>query len=132
MTATPEVIMLQYALQSHQLYAHLRNMDRKPRVHPNGFIQFDVIPGALRLNIWPDQPIPGHPGRIHPIHNHSFDLHSVVLVGALTNVTYSLRQERWITPTYVLHEARRISEHDSILVPTSERGDMATGYTRTF
>jgi|SRR5271157_1905526 len=96
---------------------YLKSLGRKPRVHPNGFIQFDVEPGVLRLNIWPDQVIEGHPGRIHPIHNHSFDLHSVILVGALTNVTYSLRQEAWIKPTHVLHQARRINEHDSVLEP---------------
>jgi hypothetical protein len=98
---------------------YLKSLGRKPRVHPNGFIQFDLEPGVLRLNIWPEQPIPGHPGRVHPIHNHSFDLHSVVLIGALTNVTYSLRQERWITPTHVLHQAQRINDHDSVIAPIS-------------
>jgi hypothetical protein len=95
----------------------LKSLGRKPRVHPNGFIQFDIIPGELRMNVWPERLIEGHPGRIHPIHNHSFDLHSVVMVGALTNVTYSLRQERWMTPTHVLHQARRVNAHDSVLEP---------------
>jgi hypothetical protein len=103
----------------------LKSLGRKPRVHPNGFIQFDIEPGVLRLNVWPDQPIPGHPGRIHPIHNHSFDLYSVILVGALTNITYNIRQERWVKPTHIPHRARRINEHDSVLSPIhSGAGDL--------
>lgn len=96
---------------------YLKALGRSPRVHPNGFVQFDIEPGVLRLNIWPDQGIEGHPGRVHPIHNHSFDLHSVILVGALTNVTYDLRQEAWIKPTHELHVARHIDQHNTVLQP---------------
>jgi hypothetical protein len=101
---------------------YLKSLGRKPRVHPNGFIQFDVEPGVLRLNIWPEQMLEGHPGRVHPIHNHSFDLYSVILVGKLTNITYQTRQDAWIKPTHYLYEARRINEHDSVLERIASAG----------
>jgi hypothetical protein len=95
---------------------YLKSLNRKPRVHPNGFIQFDVEPNIMRLNVWPADPIPGHPGRIHPIHNHSFDIGSTVICGALTNDTYYFEKSTSYV-THVLHEARRVSENDSVLSP---------------
>lgn len=95
---------------------YLKALGRKPRVHPNGFVQFDIEPNILRLNVWPAEPIPGHPGRIHPIHNHSFDIRSKIILGALTNEVFEFTP----APGYgdmVLHTARRIATHDSILVP---------------
>lgn len=110
---------------------YLKSLGRKPRVHPNGFVQFDIEPNILRLNVWPADPIPGHPGRIHPIHNHSFDLKSKIIVGELTNDVYSYEP----APGHgdmVLHTARRINKHDSILVPEAKdrwgRPISAVGY----
>ena len=110
---------------------YLKSLGRKPRVHPNGFVQFDVEPNILRLNVWPETPIPGHPGRIHPIHNHSFDLKSKILLGQLTNDVYAYEP----APGYgdmVLHTARRVNTHDSILVPEAKdrwgRPMAAVGY----
>ena len=112
---------------------YLRSLGRKPRVHPNGFVQFDIEPNILRLNVWPATPIPGHPGRIHPIHNHSFDLRSKIILGSLTNDVY----EYTPAPGYgdvVLHTAQRVGTYDSILVPKAVdrwgRPMPAVGYMR--
>ena len=94
--------------------AKLKAMGRRPRVHPNGFVQFDIEPNILRLNVWPAEPIPGHPGRIHPIHNHCFDINSTIIHGALTNDVYAFQASTDYV-THILHEAERVNEHDSIL-----------------
>lgn len=69
------------------------------RVHPNGFIQLDLIPVAedwhasyqqghsgatLRLHIWnpPDHELP-HQETVNEVHTHVFDMHSNVIVGTL-------------------------------------------------
>lgn len=95
--------------------AGLKSLGRRPRVHPNGFVQFDVEPGILRLNVWPAEPIPGHPGRIHPIHSHSFDIRSRIIAGALTNDVYAFEPSEY--GNYVLHVATRTNAHDSVLAP---------------
>lgn len=101
---------------------YLKSLGRKPRVHPNGFVQLDVEPTIMRLNVWPEKPIPGHPGRVHPIHNHSFDINSTIIYGALTNDTYMFRYtEHAPSVTHILHEAKRINEFDSVLTPIPER-----------
>lgn len=104
---------------------YLKSLGRKPRVHPNGFVQFDIEPNILRLNVWPADPIPGHPGRVHPVHNHSFDLRSRVIHGALTNRTFHFypslipfrREAAVVGDEVVMHEARRVGDHDSVLAP---------------
>ena len=63
-------------------------------------------------------PIPGHPGRIHPIHNHSFDLRSKIILGELTNDVYAF--EPASTGKFILHTASRVNTHDSILVPEAK------------
>jgi hypothetical protein len=88
----------------------------RPRVHPNGFIQLDLdsVHGKQRLHIWPENPL--HHGK-HPIHNHSFDMHSQVLCGALTNITYLFHRDPQRVTT-VLHRAIRVPDtvNESMLV----------------
>lgn len=112
---------------------YLKALGRKPRVHPNGFVQFDVEPNILRLNVWPAEPIPGHPGRIHPIHTHSFDINSTIICGELTNEVY------WFEPTsyatsHVIHEAQRTNEYDSVLrvIPMRSEGYLSFIRRRTY
>lgn len=63
--------------------------------HPLGFLRGDITSNgklALRLHIWSDlQRYEQHP--LWPIHSHSFDLISVVLVGAVRNQIYALNFE---------------------------------------
>jgi hypothetical protein len=76
------------------------------RVHPNGFIQLDLIPteedwhgshqkghsgSTLRLHIWnpPDHPLP-HQGTTNEIHTHVFDMNSNVIRGKMNQRIYSL------------------------------------------
>lgn len=92
----------------------------RPRVHPNGFIQLDLdsLHGEKRrLHVWPETPL--HHGR-HPIHNHSFDLHSEVLCGSLTNLTYLFVPDDTRVTT-VLHRAARVpgTANESTLEPLS-------------
>lgn len=112
---------------------YLKSLGRRPRVHPNGFVQFDIEPNILRLNVWPAEPIPGHPGRIHPIHNHSFDLNSIIIYGALTNDVYAFEPSTYYA-THVLHEARRINDYDSVLAPIERNslGNLLLVSSRTY
>lgn len=111
---------------------YLRSLGNRPRVHPNGFIQLNVLPD-LRINVWPERLPLGHPGRVHPIHDHSFDLFSVIMVGKLTNITYELRQERWASPTHMLWQARKIDDINTQLVPIhSAKGDIRVLKMETF
>jgi hypothetical protein len=112
---------------------YLKSLGRKPRVHPNGFVQFDVEPNIMRLNVWPAEPIPGHPGRIHPIHNHSFDIGSTIICGALTNDVYSFQPSTYYA-THILHEARRVNEYDSVLTPIERNslGNLIREASRTY
>ena len=58
-----------------------------PRVHGNGFIQFDV-PGHpnARLHVWhPDVP---RQKNSTPIHDHTYSFYSTILAGELINITY--------------------------------------------
>lgn len=60
----------------------LRATNRVPRVHGNGFIQFDLTEdGTQRLHVWHDD-IPRQVVAT-PIHDHVFDLHSKVIAGTL-------------------------------------------------
>jgi len=75
------------------------------RVHPNGFIQLDLIPVAedwhasyqqghsgsmLRLHIWepPNHPLP-HQGTVNEIHTHVFDMHSTIIRGTMEQRLFS-------------------------------------------
>lgn len=93
----------------------LRAFGRRPRLHPNGFIQFDIIPSELRLNVWTPEPLRSK--SLHPIHNHSFDIASKVICGMLTNITYGFIPADYIEPfTTVLYQARRLEgSFDSVL-----------------
>jgi hypothetical protein len=77
--------------------------NREPRVHPNGFMQFDLDQptdtndghsgGTKRLHIWhPD--LPRQKTR-SSIHDHVFNMESVILHGKLRQVLFSPRLERY-------------------------------------
>lgn len=98
----------------------------KPRLHPNGFVQLDLIPnGDVRLHVWPDEPLQAQATR-HPIHDHAFDMESVVLLGRMTNVLYTSFPVEQVAfaglfPFYVLHSVHSLG-HDTtetILKPVS-------------
>jgi len=92
----------------------LRALGRRPRLHPNGFIQFDIMPNVWRLNVWTPQALRSKP--LHPIHNHSFDIRSTIITGMLTNITYVFKSSGIGEPfTTVLHRATRLAGHDSML-----------------
>lgn len=57
-----------------------------PRLHPNGFVQFDLGPNQ-RLNIW-DESLPPAQTINTPIHDHTFDFSSRVVAGKLFHIVY--------------------------------------------
>lgn len=106
-------------------FADLKALGHQPRVHPNGFIQLDIVPGKIRLNVWTSDGI-FCGSRAHPIHNHSYDISSRILKGALTNLTYL---DRWATPanaTHILHTAAKVpgTANETMLTPIPK------GYSR--
>lgn len=63
------------------------------RLHQNGFIQLDLLADNFRLHIWsPNMPKAQDPRT--PIHNHTFDFSSQVLVGELVHQEYEWIPER--------------------------------------
>lgn len=118
----------------------LRALGRRPRVHPNGFIQFDIEPKKIRLNVWPAEPLPVLRSRCHPIHNHSFDLHSRIICGALINSTYIFiptsgygwRRDRDRVTT-VMYRAERVegTQNDSVLRPLHNGYGRLVSWTST-
>lgn len=105
---------------------YLRSLGRRPRVHPNGFIQFDLVPNRLRLNVWTPQAL--RPKPMHPIHNHSFDVSSQIIVGMLTNLTYDFNPAHYEEPiTTVLYRATRLPDSfDSELRKVTDRNPYGT------
>lgn len=105
---------------------YARHNGRRPRLHPNGFIQIDLAKdGSERLHVWPAVPIPAQKTR-HPIHDHSFDMESTVLCGNLCNVLYRAlplsdfeKELAQFTP-YRMYRATRISKDDTVLAPADE------------
>lgn len=106
-------------------FADLKALGHQPRIHPNGFIQLDIIPGKLRLNVWTSDGI-FCGSRAHPIHNHSYDINSRILRGALTNLTYLDRWADRDAATHILHTAVKVPEtqNETILTP------IPNGYAR--
>jgi hypothetical protein len=104
------------------LVEQLRQEGGQPRVHPNGFIQLDLIPvtdwdqskqrghsGAMRrLHIWnpPRFPLP-HQETTNEIHDHVFDMRSEVVIGDLVQDLYGFifGQRFAKPPTHELYRA---------------------------
>lgn len=109
---------------STPLYADLRKREFRPRVHPNGFIQLNLdVTGNLRLHVWPDDDRVSGQDSDHPIHDHIFDMHSIVLCGGLIQRVYTAT----LTPkalaghfyfTHEIHIANYSKAHESTLDPT--------------
>jgi hypothetical protein len=96
---------------------------RRPRLHPNGFIQLDLTDnGSTRLHVWPDISLPAQKTS-HPIHDHIFDMVSTVISGKLMNKMYESVPGN---PSHELHVAERINGNDTILAATGLRGQLHT------
>lgn len=103
-------------------YYRLREFGRRPRLHPNGFIQLDLTPwGNLRLHVWPDAPLPAQKTS-HPIHDHSFDMESCVILGMLTNREFKfvlgqvpVSMGGMPAPSYRIFQATRLDGQDTVL-----------------
>lgn len=74
-------------------YDRLRESGARPRVHGNGFLQLDLTPDVYggqpgkRLHIWHSD-LPRQATK-SSIHDHVFDMESVILCGKLTHVEFT-------------------------------------------
>lgn len=114
---------LQYVVNG---IGYARANNRRPRVHPNGFIQLDLAKdGSERLHVWPAVPLPAQKTR-HPIHDHVFDMESTILCGFLRNVLYKairlsdLMAQSALFKMYRMYRATRIAKDDTVLMPADE------------
>jgi hypothetical protein len=118
-----------------------------PRVHPNGFIQVDLIPAGedwhasyqqghsgatLRLHIWnpADHELP-HQETVNEIHDHVFDMQSTVVRGQLQQMLYGvLVGTKWHN-THELYRAVYDKASSSRLEPLGVKGVLKTqsGFT---
>jgi hypothetical protein len=114
------------------------------RVHPNGFIQLDLIPVAddwhesyqkghsgatLRLHIWnpPGFKLP-HQGTVNEVHTHVFDMHSTIIRGTMEQRIYTFAYgsewhiHRHSNPPFKLYRAVYEKNSDSRLEYTGLMG----------
>ena len=100
-----------------ELVENARLRGYRPRVHPNGFLQLDLVhDGSVRLHIWhPD--LPRQEVRT-AVHDHIFDMVSVVRKGALIQVEldFTLNHEGY--PDSEIYMARYEGRSKSQLMPT--------------
>jgi hypothetical protein len=61
----------------------LRAYGNAPRVHPNGFIQLDLV-DRLRLHVWSDRPLRAR-GKSASVHDHVYGFTSDVRLGTLVH-----------------------------------------------
>lgn len=101
----------------------LRALGNFPRVHPNGFIQFDLVTPGRRMHIWPK------PGVFHfgqnsdsPIHDHIFRMKSMIIRGSLTQLRYQLDLSHEGKPTHEIFIADYLKQSESVLKPTGVEG----------
>jgi hypothetical protein len=109
-----------------------------PRIHPNGFIQLDLEPvedswdaskkrghsGATRrLHIW-NPPMVTLPRQktVNEIHDHVFDMHSLVLKGTLFQHMYYFTVGLAEDPTHEIYRAVYDKASSSRLAPTGIKG----------
>src|SRR5882672_5609107 len=99
--------MTYHGLSPIPVYEELRQQPRRPRLHPNGFIQLDLTEDlSKRLHVWPDEPLQAQLTR-HPIHDHSFDMKSEILAGCLANLIYEFQPSEYNYQTR-LYRAQRL------------------------
>jgi hypothetical protein len=99
------------------LLENLKTLGHAPRVHPNGFIQFDLnSDGSDRLHIW-DHRIPRQ-DTATTTHDHKFLMHSKVYRGVLAQVVYGVDLNHGSNPTDEIYMAKYTSRSESKLVPT--------------
>lgn len=93
----------------------VRAAGNKPRVHGNGFIQLD-LDERQRLHIWGDPRIPKQSVGT-TIHDHVFAFDSIILVGRLLNVVYSVNKVAH-SGDYTVYTPTLRQGEDTMLEPT--------------
>lgn len=101
---------------------------RRPRVHPNGFIQLDLDPpveqarghsGApRRLHVWPEEGLIQAQQSDNTIHDHVFAMRSHVLKGALRQEVHRVSLHHYASPTHEVYVARYSCASASSLDPS--------------
>lgn len=110
-------------------YAELRALSTVPRLHPNGFIQLDLVPNqSIRLHVWPAEELRAQKTR-HPIHDHSFDMESEILTGCLSNLTYEFQPSEYNKQT-TLYRAKRLPDTQETILEPAVTIKANTGYLR--
>ena len=121
------------SLPLNVIYEELRDLPRRPRLHPNGFIQLDLTDDmSMRLHVWPDNKdeylIGQSQKTLHSIHDHSFDMESEILTGCLTNLIYEFQYSEYNVQTVLYQAQRLLGGQDTVLAPAPIR--MNSGYLR--
>lgn len=97
----------------------------RPRVHPNGFLQLDLVEsGNLRLHIWHPE-LPKQSVRTS-VHDHVFFMRSTVEVGVLQQVRFTYTLEHNWEATDEIYMAQYAGKSNSILHPTGVQVALAT------
>lgn len=99
------------------LVENARTLGYRPRVHPNGFLQLNLVSsGGTRLHIWhPD--LPKQSVRT-AVHDHVFDMESTVKKGVLDQAELHYTLEHNGNPTAEIYMAHYTEKSQSKLEPT--------------
>jgi hypothetical protein len=115
-----------------ELVARIRTDFNEPRVHPSGFIQLDLSRDAsMRLHVWPDEmrsegEIPCQTTKT-PIHDHKFDMESMVICGSLKQTIYNADLDGFPThEIYIADYGLKPASVNTILRPTGVRVAVGT------
>ena len=96
----------------------LRESGYRPRMHPNGFIQL-YVDDLTRLHVWPWPLMAGERPDASPLHDHTWSMRSVVLVGSIIQSVWTVGLEHGGQPTHsVWQSAPGGRHHESPLEDT--------------
>lgn len=129
-------------LEAEPLWAYVRSHGQNPRIHPNGFVQLDLEPveedwdrskkrghsgASTRLHVWnpPEMRLPRQE-TVNEVHDHVFDMHSIVFKGILVQQLYWFVIGSVQPNTHELYEAVYNQASDSRLQATGIRGTLVT------
>lgn len=95
----------------------IRKLGNEPRLHGNGFIQLDLT-ASSRLHVWPSPNI--QPQKVSTqIHDHRFELFSMILCGALIHTEYEIVED--MNGRYHVYHAKPRDREDTQIVRADDK-----------
>jgi hypothetical protein len=89
----------------------LRRAGARPRLHPNGFVQLNLLGeggggSPARLHVFPWPLLRPSEESNTPCHDHIFDMHSEVILGSVEQVEFAVALSHGASPTHEIWSVR--------------------------